>query len=153
MRLVNVIELISKNNKAKSKMLGFSSVACFISSVHGVRCSPLLRFYSSASVKGYTKRNSFLTHCDEQTGTLCKANLNEDQILLTLNSRLQKQRKWCVWDSVPRSRPAKSQTSTKAMFGREKTCNFIVFSVILILFSGKICFFMLNVKSCLTLKQ
>ena len=56
------------NSKAKSKMFGFSS-ACVFQQFSGVRRSPLLRFYSSASVKGCTKRNIFLAHFDEQAGT------------------------------------------------------------------------------------
>ena len=53
---------------SKAKMFGFSS-ACVFQQFSGVRRSPLLRFYSSASVKGCTKRNIFLAHFDEQAGT------------------------------------------------------------------------------------
>ena len=59
------------NSKAKSKVFGFSSARVFHQQFSGVRCSPLLRFNSSASVKGYTKRNIILAHFDEQAGTLC----------------------------------------------------------------------------------
>ena len=56
------------NSKAKSIVFGFSS-ACVSHQFSGVHCSPLLRFYSYASVKGYTKRNIILAHFDEQDGT------------------------------------------------------------------------------------
>ena len=85
------------NSKAKSKVFGFFSARVF-HQFSGVRCSPLLRLYSSASVKGYTKRNIILqlAHFDEQTGTLCYANLDEDQIVLTRISRLGTKKMMCL---------------------------------------------------------
>ena len=83
------------NSKAKSKVFGFSSARVF-HQFSGVRCSPLLRLYSSASVKGYTKRNIILVHFDEQAGTLCLANLDEDQTVLTRISRLETTKMMCL---------------------------------------------------------
>ena len=132
------------NSKAKSKVFGFSSGRLF-HQFSGVRCSPLLRFYSSASVKGYTKRNIILAHFDEQAGTLCQANLDEDQIVLTRISRLETNKMMCL-GLVPQSRSAESTTRTKAMF-TTKTRDFIVFLAFLLLFSGK----KRNVFPCLIL--
>ena len=83
------------NSKAKSKEFGFSSARVF-HQFSGVRCSPLLRLYSSASVKRYTKRNIILAHFDEQAGILCRVNLNEDEILLTRISRLETKTMMCL---------------------------------------------------------
>ena len=123
------------NSKAKSKVFGFSSARVF-HQFSGVRCSPLLRFYSSTSVKGYTKRNIILAHFDEQAGTLCQANLDEDQIALTRISRLETNKMMCL-GLVPQSRSAESTTRTKAMFRKTKTRDFKVFLAFLLLFSGK----------------
>ena len=48
----------------------------------------------------------------------------------------EKQTKWCVWDLVTQSRSAESKTSTKTMFRKTKTCDFVFFAFLL-LFSGK----------------
>ena len=133
------------NSKTKSKVFGFSSARVF-HQFSGVSCSPLLRFYSSASVKGYTKRNIILAHFDEQAGTLCQANLDEDQIVLTRISRLETNKMICL-GLVPQSRSAESTTRTKAMFKTTKTRDCIVFLAFLLLFSGK----KRNVFPCLIL--